>query len=243
MTMLLAAAAVLLAALVQRITGLGFALVATPVLVLVLGPVEGVQLVVLIGIVACGSMGLTMWRAIDWSRALWLIWPAVLIAPLAAWVTAISPASVLLLIVGGAAILGLLTGRIRRASVFLKGKPGAIGAGALAGFLNVTSGLSGPPLVAYADSIKWELRRFVATLQVIFVAYNIITVAWRGLPATVDWPWLAALAVVAVAGIALGGVLVRFVPVRWARWAMFAVAWIGAIVVLVRGGLGLLGVV
>jgi uncharacterized membrane protein YfcA len=243
MSLLAAGAIVLLAALVQRITGLGFALVATPALVLLLGPAEGVQVVVLIGIVACGSMGLTMWRSIDWRRAFWLIWPAIVVAPLAAWVTAVSPGPVLLLIVGLAAVLGLLTARVRRASVLLVGRPGAIAAGALAGFLNVTSGLSGPPLVAYADSVRWELRRFVATLQVIFVAYNILTVIWRGAPAETPWTSLALLAIVALAGIGLGTYLSRFVTATWARWAMFTVAWAGAVVVLVRGAMGVSGIV
>lgn len=241
MSFLIAVLVVLLAALVQRITGLGFALVATPPLVLLLGPGEGVQVVVLVGIAACGAMGLTMWRFVDWRRALWLIWPAIVVAPLAAWVVSISPGAVLLLIVGVAAVLGLLTGRIRRASVLLVGRPGIVAAGSLAGFLNVTSGLSGPPLVAYADSIKWDLRSFVATLQVIFVAYNVITVAWRGLPSTISWSWLTALFLVAVGGIGLGTLLARRVPASWARWTMFAVAWAGAIIVLVRGLLGVIG--
>jgi uncharacterized protein len=242
MSLVAAVAVVLLAALVQRITGLGFALVATPALVLLYGPAEGVQVVVLIGIVACGSMGLTMWRSIDGPRALWLLWPAIVIAPLAAWVSAISPGPVLLLIVGAAAVLGLLTGRVRRASRYLVGRPGAVGAGALAGFLNVTSGLSGPPLVAYADSVKWEQRRFVATLQLLFVAYNILTLAWRGIPTTVPWEGLGLLALVALAGIGVGTWLARFVPARWARWAMFTVAWAGAVIVLVRGVLGVAGI-
>lgn len=242
MSQLIAVVVVLLAAIIQRITGLGFALVATPALVLLIGPSEGVQLVVLIGIVACGAMGLTMWRSIDWTRALWLIWPVLIVAPLAAWVVDISAEPVLLVIVGIAAVLGLLTGRLRQASVLLVGKRGAVAAGGIAGFLNVTSGLSGPPLVAYGDSVKWELVRFVATLQVIFVAYNVVTVAWRGIPSTISWSWLFVLAAVAVGGIAVGARLSRFVPARWARWAMFAVAWTGAVVVLGRGSIGLMGI-
>jgi uncharacterized membrane protein YfcA len=49
-------AAVVLGAGMQRITGMGFALVATPFLVLLLGPVEGVVLVNLCGAVTAGAI-------------------------------------------------------------------------------------------------------------------------------------------------------------------------------------------
>ena len=52
MTLALLAGAILLGALTQRLTGMGFALVAAPLLVVVVGPLTGVQLLQVIGIVA-----------------------------------------------------------------------------------------------------------------------------------------------------------------------------------------------
>ncbi|MBK0419957.1 TSUP family transporter [Leucobacter sp. CSA1] len=173
-------AVVLLAGAVQRITGLGFALTATPALVLGFGPTEGVRLVMVLGIVACALMGATMVSLIDWARSWSLIWPAMLTAPLAAYAAYVSPPAVLMILVGLAAVFALVTAGARGLSRMLRGRAGGLVAGGFAGFLNVTSGLSGPPLVAYAESIRWHPQRFVASLQLVFVAYNLIVLG-RGL--------------------------------------------------------------
>jgi len=70
MTLIVMAAGVisLVAAVVQRITGLGFALVATAPLVILYGPLDGVRLVVLLGLVASGSMLLAVLPDVDWRR-------------------------------------------------------------------------------------------------------------------------------------------------------------------------------
>ena len=52
MTLALLAGAVLLGAATQRLTGMGFALVSAPLLVAVLGPLTGVQLLQVFGIFA-----------------------------------------------------------------------------------------------------------------------------------------------------------------------------------------------
>lgn len=241
MLLLISCAVVFLAGLVQRLTGLGFALFSTPLLVLLFGPDEGVRLVIVLGLIVCGIMGATMLRGVDWARTWGLIWPALVTAPIAAWVAHVSPEPVLLIIVGCAAVLGLLSAKLRRLSRFLVGRPGTMVAGGFAGFLNVTSGLSGPPLVAYAESIRWNPARFVASLQVLFVVYNIVTLAWRGPPA-IEGSSMLLLALAAVVGLLAGVALTRVVPARWARVGMFGIAWAGSAAVLFRGAAGLFGI-
>ena len=77
--------------------------------------------------------------------------------------------------------------------------------------MHVASGLSGPPLAAYAVGDKWEQRRFAASVQIIFAVFSVVSVALRGLPQSpvVD-VWL--LVGATVAGIVLGTLLTRFVP-------------------------------
>jgi uncharacterized membrane protein YfcA len=230
----LAALIAVVAALVQRITGLGFALVATAPLVVLYGPLEGVRLVVLLGLVASGGMLLAVLGEVDWRRTGYIVAAGALCSPLAAWVSVVAPGPVLLLIVGGAALLSLLVGRISPLVRFLTGVPGAVVAGGAAGFLHVTSGLSGPPLVAYSSGDRWEHRSFVASAQVVFLALHLLTLAWRGVPATPRRD-VVVLAILVAAGTVAGSLLSRRIPLRWARGAMFAIAWVGAVTVLVRG--------
>lgn len=238
MTLALAGLAALVSALIQRITGLGFMLVLVGPIVLLYGPLEGVTIGVLLAFVASLSAIPLVWREIEWRRAWWLIWPGLIAAPLGALVVRALPEPALLLLVAALAYFALVAGWIPALSRALTGRSGAVTAGAAAGFMHVASGLSGPPLAAHAVGDKWPQRGFAASVQVIFAVFSLVSVALRGLPtiAPVDvWILVAATA----GGILIGTLLTRFVPARVARFAMLALAWAGATVVLVRGLLAL----
>lgn len=61
--------AVLVGASMQRITGMGFALVAAPFLVPLLGPVDGVILVNLCSVLTAAIILTRVVRDVDWRRA------------------------------------------------------------------------------------------------------------------------------------------------------------------------------
>lgn len=232
--LLIACATILVAAVVQRLTGIGFALVATPVMVLLYGPTDGVLAVVVLGLFASLILLLTMLRDVDWRRTLWLTAAGVAASPLAAWLVSLAPSEVLLLVVGAAGLLALLGSHLGPVAAALTGRRGAIIAGAASGMLHTASGLSGPPLIAYAAGTRWPHRSFAASLQVVFIGFHLSTLLWRGLPEFElgDLSWL--LAVTLVGSIA-GTVTARWVSVRWARIGMLVVAWAGTVAVLVRG--------
>ncbi len=237
-TIALACLAALIAAVIQRITGLGFVLVLIGPIVLLYGPVEGVTIGVLLALVASLSALPFVWRQIEWRRAWRLIWPGLIAAPFGAVLVRALPDPALLLLVAAMAYFALIAGWIPALSGMLTGRSGALVAGAAGGFMHVTSGLSGPPLAAYAVGDRWPQPRFVASVQLIFAAFSVVSVALRGLPVSPPGDiGLAALAT--VAGIALGTWLTRFVPTRIARIGMLTVAWAGATVVLGRGILAL----
>lgn len=238
MTLVLAGIAAFVAAVIQRITGLGFVLVLIGPIVLLYGPVEGVTLGVLLALVASLTAIPLVWRHIDWRRTWWLIWPGLLAAPLGAVVVRVLPDAALLLLIAAMAYFALVASRIRALSASLTGRTGAVVAGAAGGFMNVASGLSGPALAAYAVGDRWSQRSFAASAQVIFVVFDLVTVLLRGWPAAPPND-IGALVVATIAGIAIGTVLVRNVSPRIARIAMLALAWAGATVVLVRGILAL----
>ncbi|MDE0547354.1 sulfite exporter TauE/SafE family protein [Microbacterium sp. C7(2022)] len=234
MTVLFACLAAFIAAVIQRITGLGFVLVLLGPIVLLYGPLEGVTIGVLLALVASMTAVPLVWRDVEWRRAWWLIWPGLLAAPFGAMLVAALPEAALLILIAAMAYFALVAGWIPLLAASLRGKTGAIVAGSAAGFMHVASGLSGPPLAAYAVGDKWEQRRFAASVQVIFVVLSAVSVALRGLPASPAgdvWLLVAATAL----GIAIGTLLSRFVPARIARIGMLSIAWAGATVVLVRG--------
>lgn len=234
----LACVTAFVAAGIQRITGLGFVLVLIGPIVLLYGPVEGVTIGVLLALVASLTAVPLVWRRVQWRRAWWLIWPGLLAAPFGALLVRVLPEPALLLLIAAMAYFALIAGWIPALSAALTGRSGAIVAGASAGFMHVASGLSGPPLAAYAVGSKWDQTRFAASVQVIFATFSVMSVALRGLPASPAsdiWLLIAATA----GGIIVGTLLTRFVPPRVARLAMLAIAWAGATVVLIRGVLAL----
>lgn len=234
MSLLLAAVAALVAAAIQRITGLGFVLVLLGPVVAVYGAREGVTVAVLLALVAAVAALPLVWRQIDRARAWRLIWPGLIAAPAGALVVQVLPEPALLLLVAAMAFFALLAGHLPALSAALTGRSGALAAGGAAGFMHVTSGLSGPPLAAHAVGDGWPQRSFAATVQLIFAVFSLVSVALRGLPALPPSD-VGILVAATVVGIVVGTALARFVPPRIARASMLAIAWAGAVVVLVRG--------
>ena len=238
MTLVLACVAAFVAAVIQRITGLGFVLVLVGPIVLLYGPLEGVTIGVLLALVASLTAIPLVWRHIEWRRTWWLIWPGLIAAPFGVLLVGVLPEAALLLLIAAMAYFALVAGRIPALSASLRGRPGAVVAGSAAGFMHAASGLSGPPLAAYAVGDGWAQRRFAASVQVVFATFSVVSVALRGLPVSpvADvWTLVGA----TVGGIAIGTILSRHVAPRAARLAMLAIAWAGATVVLVRGILAL----
>ncbi|MFJ9631482.1 TSUP family transporter [Streptomyces sp. NPDC101175] len=136
---ILLAAIVLLGSSVQWLTGMGFALVAVPALVLLLGPAQGVVL----ANCAAGAIsvvGLAGGRRRVRARAMVpLCAAAVCTVPAGAWMTRQLPTPVLLLVMGGlvtAAVLLVMKGARVPA---LRGTRGAVAAG---GFMNAAAGVA-----------------------------------------------------------------------------------------------------
>jgi uncharacterized membrane protein YfcA len=237
-TIALACLTALVAAVIQRITGLGFVLVLIGPIVLLYGAATGTSFALLLALAAALGAIPFVWRDIEWRRAWRLIWPGLIAAPFGVLLVRSIPEAALLLLVAAMAYFALVAPYLRALSGWLTGRPGAFVAGAAAGFMHATSGLSGPPLAAYAVGDKWPQRGFVASVQVIFVAFSAISLALRGIPAIPGGDIVVAV-VATLAGIAIGTWLARFVPVGIARIGMLAIAWAGATVVLIRGLLAL----
>jgi uncharacterized protein len=232
--LVLVGVAALVAGVIQRVTGLAFVLVLLGPIVLVHGPIEGVTLAVLLAVIASGLALPSAWRDVDWKPTVWLLAAGVISAPFGVLITRLLPETALLFMIAGMAVIALLAHRLRVTQfAALRGRPGTIIAGATAGFMHSSSGLSGPALAAYAVAERWEQQRFAASAQVVLLGYGVISVLLRGLPSSSPWE-IVLLGVCTALGVGIGARLVRVIPSALARTAMLCCAWAGALVVLVR---------
>ena len=160
-------------------------------------------------------------------------------APLGALTAAALPETALLFLIGAMGVLALSVQRLGAIARHVRGRPGAIGAGALAGFMHASSGLSGPALASFALGDDWPQRRFAASAQVVFLGYGLVSVALRGLPDSSPLD-LTVLGACTAGGIVLGSVVARRVPFALARRVMLLCAWAGTLVMLGRATASLL---
>jgi uncharacterized membrane protein YfcA len=229
---------VLAGASVQRMAGIGFALVTAPALALLLGAGQGVVLCNTAS-AAISAIGLaTTWRRVRPSAMVPLIAAAGATVPLGTWVAAQLPEPQLLAVMGAlitVAVLVVLRGA-RLAS--LRGTRGAVAAGAVSGFMNSAAGVGGPPMSLYAVNAGWSVREFVPNAQFYGVIVNAFSLAANGLPHLDTTRW-AAVAVALVAGGALGKAVAGRLSEERARLLVLTLALVGGISTLGKGLWGL----
>ncbi|WP_243437399.1 sulfite exporter TauE/SafE family protein [Streptomyces sp. FH025] len=229
---------VLLGASVQRLAGIGFALVAAPVLVLMLGPNGGVTLANFAA-GAISAVGLaTGWRQVRPAAMLPLLLAAVCTVPAGAWVASAVPTPGLLigigLLVSTAALLVIWGVRADA----LRGVGGALVAGATSGFMNSAAGVGGPAVSLYALNSGWTAREFVPNAQLYGTVVNAFSLAAKGLPGLSRPAW-GLVAVALAGGMAIGALLAARVPERRARMVVLGLALAGGLTTLVKGVYGL----
>ncbi len=229
---LLVAAAVLVGALAQSVSGIGFSLVCGPVLVGALGAHEGVRLGVVLSLLVNVGLLARHHRELDRRGAL-LLAPAAVATPLAAVVVRPLPDRPAQAAAGGVVVLGtvLLAAGVRWRAA--RGAAGAVGVGVVSAVTNVVAGVAGPPVALWADNAGWSTGTTRATLQAYFLGLNVITFASLGVPGTGAGLLVAAAAALGV-GLLLGAPLSARVPEATARRATLALAAAGGLVVLVR---------
>jgi uncharacterized membrane protein YfcA len=230
---------VLVGAGAQRVTGLGFSLVASPFMVLLLGPFDGVLVINACGAATALLVLTQVWRDVDLRRAGLLIVPALPAVAVGAWLARRLPAPPLAVVVGVLIIVALGAVVASERARVLRGTPGAVVAGFGSGLLNVTVGAGGPAIAVYAVSIGWPQRRFAATAQLIFAVLGVASLlAKGGRPAMAAAGWVA-VACGLFAGVVAGGrVAGRVAPGR-AQVAVIVIALAGAVLTVVKGLLAL----
>lgn len=225
---------VLAGASVQRLAGIGFALVAVPVLVLLLGPSEGV----LLSNAAAGAISMIGladgWRRVRLRAMVPLVSAAACTVPTGAWVAAHLPRQVLLVGMGALVSVAVLLVAYGSRIPALRGSRGAFAAGAASGFMNSSAGVGGPAVSLYAVNADWPVREFVPNAQFYGVSVNVLSLLVKGVPRLTAPAWLlvtAGIAAGAVVGKALGG----RIPEPRARRIVLLLALAGGLTTLAKG--------
>ncbi|MCD5345752.1 sulfite exporter TauE/SafE family protein [Agromyces sp. H3Y2-19a] len=246
------ALSVLVGAASQRITGMGFALIAAPALVVLLGPFDGVVVVNLCAVLSSLLILPRVWRLVEGRRLAWLLPPAILGTVAGAIVAANVPGPVLQVGVGLLVVVALtVTLVVTRTAAApsddaATGPAPAIIAGAASGFMNASAGVGGPALSVYAVATRWPQAGFAATAQAYFIVIGSAALLGKFVATGWSWPSLDPAAWPFVIGALLVGLLIGEwlaprVSHRAARLAVVVIAYVGGAAALVDGVLELLG--
>ncbi|WP_433361165.1 TSUP family transporter [Actinoplanes sp. CA-142083] len=175
-------AVVAVAAGLQALSGIGFALVAGPLLILALGQSDGVRLTVALSLLLNATILAGTFRHARWGDAARLFVPAALLVWPAAVITGRLREGWVLAFAGVAVLAGVGLIVSGRRAHWVDKPVGAIAAGAASGVLNVLAGVSGPPVALFVAHREWEPRISTATLQAYSLPLNAVTLAVLGPP-------------------------------------------------------------
>jgi hypothetical protein len=188
------AGAAFLAAFAQGVTGFGSALVAMPLLALVVGVREAAALVTLLSLAINLALLVPARRELPWRR----------VAPLLAGTLAGAPAGVLFLAGAdprlargllGVALVAASAALLRADRVQIgPGRGAGVAAGALAGVVGGAFTVNGPLVTLYAAARGWAKRETHAALQLYFLASNVWIAVLHGAAGITDRRVLLAVA-------------------------------------------------
>ena len=208
----------------QRVSGMGLGLIGGPILMLIMGPVEGI---LVINVLACVNAMLTTYSVrenVSWKK-FGLIAPVMVIGSLAAALLIRRMDTAGLMIVVGAALLAALA-VVTFGKKFVPPMEG--------------KGVAGPVITVYAQAAKWPQHVYAATLQPIFVVGGFFSVMTKTLTGAAHFdglPWMMWPAGVLgmCVGIWAGTRIAQRVPRDKARVLSLSVASLGAASALIRG--------
>jgi uncharacterized membrane protein YfcA len=239
--------AILVGGTLQRISGMGFGLVAGPFIVLLVGPLEGVLFVNLAGAIASTLILGRVVRLVEWRRYAWLAATSVLVTVPAALLLRDASSAALEVTVGAVVIaamtLAVVTTRLRKEGAHpLRGEARwpLAATGMASGFGSVAAGIGGPPVAVYAVLSGWDPRGFAATAQPFFATNALaalvakLVFADASFPPFAGWQWATVLGAI-VAGLAVGELLAPRVSAAAIRRGLIALAYLGGAATLVQG--------
>ncbi|WP_043499041.1 TSUP family transporter [Georgenia sp. SUBG003] len=233
--------AVLVGAVMQRVTGMGFALVAAPFVILALGPSAGVLVIAALGVLAALVVLGRVRADVDWPT-LGRLLPGALLGIAAGTAAAAVLDAAWAQVAAGALIIAGLIGSavVVRARTLPRSLVVVSATGLASGAMGVVAGVSGPAMAVLAVLTRWDTVRFAATMQPYFVLTGLFTVAARllvepgvgGRLGVVTWALIAA---ALGAGVALGELVAKRLSAAAAHRLVVVLAAAGALATIADG--------
>jgi uncharacterized membrane protein YfcA len=232
-----AAAVLFIAAVVRSALGFGDAVVAMPILAMVLGLRTATPLVAFVGPTISILILAAHWRKVDFRAAGRLVVATIIGIPFGVYGLSHLPETPLKIALGAIVLVYGLASLVRpgrRMTTERRHVPWIVGwvAGVLGGAYNT----NGPPIVAYGMLRGWPPESFRATLQGYFLPTGLAIVAGHGLAGlwtpTVFRAYLYALPGIVI-GVLLGGLLNKRLPhALFAKLVYASLALMGAAMLL-----------
>jgi hypothetical protein len=176
LTAALIAVIVFVAALLQALSGFGFALIVMPLVTLVIGLQMAAPLVALAGLTTYTINIVRFRQAINAQELLPLAIASAAGIPIGLWALAHIPEAIIRPILGAVLIAYAVYALLRPEGPALRSRAWAIPAGLLAGGLGGAYNTPGPPVVIYGTLRRWPKDEFRAILQTFFFVNGVIIV-------------------------------------------------------------------
>lgn len=169
-------AVVFVAALLQSLSGFGFALIVMPVLTLVVGLHTAAPAVALIALLLYTINALRFRRSIDRGELLRLGLSSALGVPIGVWLLSIVDENLVKQVMGASLIAYALYSFARPVVAWRPGRFWVYPAGFLAGCLAGAYNVPGPPVIVYGSLRRWPRDEFRAVLQSLFLVNGSLVV-------------------------------------------------------------------
>ncbi|HSN77361.1 MAG TPA: sulfite exporter TauE/SafE family protein [Anaerolineae bacterium] len=181
---------IFLAALLQTTSGFGFALMAMPLVALVIGVKAAAPLVALVGFTLYAVNLIRYRRGFDWRVLLPLAIAAALGVPLGVWALGNLDEQVVKSVLGVVLIAYALYGVWKPQTAPLRSSLWAYQAGFLAGILGGAFNTPGPPVIIYGNLKQWPRDLFRSTLQALFLFSSSLVIASHAVAGNLTRPVL-----------------------------------------------------
>jgi uncharacterized membrane protein YfcA len=225
---------VTIGACAQVLTGVGFALVCSPLLILTLGRDQGIRTVLLMSILLNGYVLFQTYRSARAGDAARLLIPAAIVVVPTLLIASTIRTPTLTLVSGIVIVVATALVAVGRPMLWLNGNRGAVIAGAFSGIFNALAAAAGPPVTLFAAQRRWTPNETRGTLQLFGLPLNLITLALLG-PFTLDFSQLWWAVIGLFVGTIVGSILTGRVPEGVIRPMTLLIAALGGLSLIANG--------